>query len=172
MTLEIASYIAGIVAAIAGIGSLYYSREQHKKHKQNAAHKVSISATTIPVGYNTLEATPAQTLVEFATNGIQNEFLVAFETTKGMFNKPVRDSALQALVQKALSAKQTRFAITIASEMWSKPTKDEVLTCIVKHALHESEFDLAHQASELFFNMPKKDQAKRLIIDQVGNGKI
>lgn len=167
MTLEVASYIAGIIAAVAGIGSLYYAREQHKKHKPNVTHNVSVSAAPIAVVENALEAsTPAA--IEFVTEGIPNEFLVAFETTKGMFNKPARDAALKTLVQKALAAKKTGFAISIASEMWNKPTKDDVLTTIVQHALRTNEYELAHQASELFFNMPKKDQAKKLIIDWVG----
>jgi len=171
MTLEFASYIAGIVAAVAGIGSLYYAREQHKKHKQNADNKLA-SAIPTAVGYSTPETTPRQIPAEFVAGGIPNELLIAFETTKGMFNKQARDSALQALIQKALAAKQAEFASAITSEMWNKSAKDEVLTHIVQHALREGEFQLAHQASELFFNMHKKDHAKRLIIDCIGNGKV
>lgn len=170
MTLEVASYIAGIIAAVAGIGSLYYAREQHKKHKPHVTHDISVSAAHVTVGENALGAF-APTAKEFIPEGIPSEFLIAFETTKGMFNKPARDAALKTLVQKALAAKKTGFAISIASEMWNKPTKDDVLTTIVQHALRANEYEFAHQASELFFNMPKKDQAKRLIIDWVGNAK-
>ncbi len=169
MTLEVASYIAGVIAAAAGIGSLYYAREQHKKHKLNAEHKASASAALVSVGESAQETTSAPVAAEFASEGIPNELPIAFETTKGMFSKPSRDAALQALIQKALATNRTEFAIAIASEMWNKPTKDEALTTIVKHSLLKSEFQLAHQASELFFNMPKKDQAKKLIIDWVGN---
>lgn len=170
MTLEVASYIAGIVAAVAGIGSLYYAREQHKKHKPSADIHVAAPKAPISVGPTTQEAGPVP-VVEFVAEGILSEFLIAFETTKGMFNKPARDAALKALVQKALAANNTEFAIAVASEMWNKPTKDDVLTTIVQHALRANEFQLAHQASELFFNMPKKDQAKKLIIDWVENAK-
>jgi len=171
MTLEAASYIAAIIAAIAGIGSLYYAREQHKKHNKDV--RANVSVTTPPT--HPMEAAqniaPAPVAVQYETEGISNELLSAFETTKSMFNKPARDSALKALVEKALATHRTEFAIAVASEMWNKPTKDDVLTTIVQHALHGNEFQLAHQASELFFSMPKKDQAKKLIIDCVGNAK-
>lgn len=171
MTFEVASYIAGIVAAIAGIGSLYYAREQHKKHKQSADAKghIVVAPFQSPIGGTPLAATPTPVAVDFVAEGVLHEFFVAFETTKGMFNKPARDDALNALVQKALASHRTEFAIAVASEMWNKPAKDDVLTVIVLHALRGSEFQLAHQATELFFNMAKKDQAKKLIIDSVGN---
>ncbi|BBL71568.1 hypothetical protein [Methylogaea oryzae] len=170
MTLEVASYIAGIIAAVAGIGSLHYAREQHKKQKPSSDIHIAVPKAPVLISQTAQETTPVP-VVEFASEGIPSEFLIAFETTKGMFNKPARDTALKALVQKALAANSTEFAIAVASEIWNKPTKDDVLTTIVQHALRSNDFQLAYHASELFFNMPKKDQAKELIINCVGNAK-
>jgi hypothetical protein len=170
MTLEVASYIAGIIAAVAGVGSLYYAREQNKKHKPSADIRVGVPKAPVCISQTAQEAA-AITAIEFVSEGIPSDFLIAFETIKGMFNKAARDTALKALVQKALAANNAEFAIAVASEMWNKPTQDDVLTTIVQYALRSNDFQLAHQASELFFNMSKKDQVKKFITDCIQDAK-
>lgn len=173
MNLEIASYIAGIIAAAVGIGSLYYARAQHNYEKRKISNDKndveSIKIDSIPAGA-ALEKEVEEPF-KLEREGVPEDLLLALETTKGMFNKPARDSALKVLAEKAVARGHIEFAIAVVSEIWHKPTKDDQLTRLVKVSLSSKNALLAHRATELFFNKPKMDAAKSLIIEWVDHDK-
>ncbi len=175
MNLEVASYIAGIVAAIAGLWSLYYTRAQLKGKDGKSAPPTVPGGTTPTTGVPHIEqpvpATPDRPDEEprhfVNITGVPEELVLAFKTTDTMFNKPKRDDALKALIVRSLQLGYIEFSIGLASRMWHKPTKDAVLNFIVEAALSANQVHLAHEASEHYFNMPNKYAAKTKIIGHV-----
>lgn len=175
MSLEVASYIAGIVAAVAGVWSLYYARAQLKTKDDKSAPPATAGGSTPTSGVPTIEqpndVRPSKQDEEpkhfVNIIGVPEELLLAFKTTDTMFNKPKRDDALKALIMRAVQLGHIDFSIGLASRMWHKPTKDAVLNVIVEAALSANQVELAHEASEHYFNMPNKDAAKTRIISHV-----
>ena len=175
MVLEVASYIAGIVAAVAGVWSLYYARAQLKgKDGKSPPHTVAgipAATTGAPLIEQQIDARTSKQDEEpkFFVDiiGVPEELVLAFKTTDTMFNKPKRDDALKALIMRSIQLGHIEFSIGLASRMWHKPTKDAVLNIIVEAALSANQVELAHEASEHYFNMPNKDAAKTRIIGHV-----
>ncbi len=175
MNLEVASYIAGIVAAVAGVWSVYYARAQVKGNSGKSAPPTAADGTAATTGVPLVEqpfpATPPKQEEEPCNfvniTGVPEELVLAFKTTDTMFNKPKRDAALKALIMRSVQLGYVEFSIGLASRMWHKPTKDAVLNYIVEAALSANQVQLAHEASEHYFNMPNKDAAKTKIIGHV-----
>lgn len=173
MNLEVASYIAGIVAAVAGVWSLYYARAQVKNGKAKLPEVVGGTTGHIDVSAikraNDFGPPQADEEPRHPVNitGVPNELVLAFKTTDTMFNKPKRDDALKALIMKSIQLGHVEFSIGLASRMWHKRTKDFVLNYIVEAALNTDLVELAHEASEHYFNMINKDAAKTKIIGHV-----
>lgn len=175
MSLEVASYIAGIVAAVAGVWSLYYARAQVKGKDGKSAPPTAVSGSGATTGAPLIKQSAPAALSEqdeepshlVNITGVPEELVLAFKTTDTMFNKPKRDDALNALIVRAVQLGHIEFSIGIARRMWHKPTKDAILNFIVEAALSENQVQLAHEASEHYFNMLDKDAAKTEIIRHV-----
>ena len=173
MTLEAVAYIAGIVAAVTGAGSLYYAWRQHNGHipsepprsAGNAVPADRPQATAEPAQPREPSPEPYARRVSVPTE-VPDNLMLSFETAKGMWNKPNRDQALIAVAKRALDLDRINFAVAVAAEMWNKSSKDDLLTEIVTRALDKGQLQQAKEATDHFFNLPKKDRAMRMIIER------
>lgn len=175
MTLEAMAYVAGIVAAVAAIGSLYYAWRQYNRQDHTQPHsspaaripeaKPLTDAEAAPVAAQPPEHFPLKVPVP---TDVPENLLISFEAAKGMWNKPNRDQTLVAVAKRAMDLDCIDFAIAVAVEMWNKPTKDDLLTEIVIRALDRGQLQKARVATDHFFNLPKKDRAMRMIVERAG----
>jgi len=166
MSLESASYIAGIFGAFIAVISLFYTRSQHKNKSKPKSEEVQLS-TLNEIAPETADLN-ADKKFSFNETGIPEDMLISFRAACGMWQKRDRDDALQLLGKKALTQGYEQLALAAASELWHKPTKDQFLLLLIEDLLNKKNATLAYEASELLWNLPCKDKAKTLIVESLG----